>query len=107
MAIDGVTGAVIAGKDGLVLASTLDSDDAEVLAAMAAAAFDASNRYLDQLRAGGVHQALFEARGGAYHVADAGDYLVVVRSALQASLGRIRFELNQASGRHGQRPNRY
>ena len=46
MAIDGVTGALLVGKDGLVVASAMDGEDEELLGAMAAAAYDASGRYI-------------------------------------------------------------
>ncbi len=51
-AIDGVTGALLVGTDGVVRASTLPREEEELLGAMAAAAFDAANRYIAQLGAG-------------------------------------------------------
>ena len=55
LAIDGVSGALLTGKDGLVVASTLDGEEEELLGAMAAAAYDAAGRYIEQLgvRSGG------------------------------------------------------
>ncbi len=107
-AIAGVSGALLAGKDGVVRASTLPHDEAELLGAMAAAAFDAANRYIPQLGAqagaGAVRHALFETAGGAVQVADAGDTLIVVRSSQQATLGRIRLELLRATGQLARRP---
>jgi predicted regulator of Ras-like GTPase activity (Roadblock/LC7/MglB family) len=103
MAISGVTGALLAGKDGVVRASTLPHEEAELLGAMAAAAFDAANRYISQLNAGGARHALFETPSGAVQVADAGDALIVVRSS-QAALGRVRLELLRATGQLARRP---
>ena len=97
MAIDGVTGVLLVGKDGLVVASTMENEDGELLGAMAAAAYDASARYIDQLGIGDVRHALFEAPGGTVQVTDGGDLLVVVRSAYSANIGRIRMEAGQAS----------
>jgi len=37
MAIEGVTGALLVGKDGLVIASTMEGEAEELLSAMAAA----------------------------------------------------------------------
>lgn len=96
MAIDGVTGALLAGKDGLVVASTMEGEDEEILGAMAAAAYDASGRYIDQLNMGDVRHVTFETPGGAVHVSDGGDMLVVVRSVHEANLGRIRIEMLRA-----------
>jgi predicted regulator of Ras-like GTPase activity (Roadblock/LC7/MglB family) len=101
LAIEGVTGALLVGRDGLVRASTLSGEEEELLAAMAAAAYDTGRRYIDQLGMGTLRHTLFETPSGAVLVADAGDALVVVRSASHAHLGRIRLELTQARGRLG------
>lgn len=97
--IEGVTGALFVGKDGLVVASTMEGDDEELLGAMAAACFDSSVRYIEQLGMGSVRYALFETPGGVVQVADGGDVLIAVRSTIQAGLGRIRMELSQAARR--------
>lgn len=95
--IEGVNGALFAGKDGLVVASTLEGEDEEVLGAIAAAAFDASGRYIEQLGMGAVRYILFETPAGTVQVADAGEMLVVVRSTNRAGTGRIRLELTRAA----------
>jgi uncharacterized protein len=96
MAIDGVTAALLVAKDGMVRASTLAGEEEELLGAMAAAAFDAANRYIGQLGAGNLGHAFFETASGAVLVADLGDVLAVARCADRARLGRIRLELLQA-----------
>lgn len=95
--IEGVTGTLLVGKDGLVVASTMEGEDEEYLAAMAAACFDASTRYIEQLGMGDVRHAMFETPGGVVQITDAGDVLIVVRSNYHASIGRIRMESGQAS----------
>ncbi len=97
MAVEGVVGALLAGKDGLVVASTLDGEDEELLGAMAAAAYDAAGRYIEQLGVGDIRHATFEAPGGIVLVTDGGELLIVVRCTVQANLGRIRMESGQAS----------
>ncbi len=97
MAVDGVTGVLLVGKDGLVVASTMDGDEEELLGAMAAAAYDAAGRYIEQLGMGDVRHALFETPGGTVQVTDGGDLLIVVRCSFHASIGRIRMEAGQAS----------
>jgi predicted regulator of Ras-like GTPase activity (Roadblock/LC7/MglB family) len=104
MAIDGVTGALLAGKDGVVRASMLPHEEAELLGAMAAAAYEAATRYIPQLGAGVVRHALFETPSGAVQVAESGDTLIVVRSSQQAAFGRIRLELLRATGQLARRP---
>jgi predicted regulator of Ras-like GTPase activity (Roadblock/LC7/MglB family) len=95
--IDGVTGALLVGKDGLVVASTLEGEDEEFLGAMAAACLDASGRYLGQLGMGEVRHAIFETPGGVLQVTDAGDLLLVVRTSQHSNMGRIRAECGHAS----------
>ena len=97
MAIDGVTGALLVGKDGLVIASTMEGEAEEMLGAMAAAAFDAAGRYIDQIGMGDVRHTIFETPAGAVQVTDGGDLLIVVRSSHTANLGRIRMEAQHAS----------
>lgn len=103
LAIEGVSGALLVDKQGLVMAATLDGDECEVLGAMAAAAYDAAGRYIDQLGLGPVRHTIFETRAGSVQVADGGDVLVVVRCADTASLGRVRIEATRAGEQLQQR----
>jgi predicted regulator of Ras-like GTPase activity (Roadblock/LC7/MglB family) len=97
LAIDGVTGALLTGKDGLVVASTLDGEEEELLGAMAAAAYDAAGRYIEQLGVGDIRHATFETPGGTILVTDGGEMLIIIRCNVQANLGRIRMEAGSAS----------
>ncbi|MBF6590936.1 MAG: roadblock/LC7 domain-containing protein [Ktedonobacterales bacterium] len=99
MAIEGVNGALLVGKDGLVTASTIDGEDEELLGAMAAASYDATCRYIEQLGMGEVRHAIFETLGGTIQVTDGGELLIVVRSMNSAHLGRIRIEAEHAGQR--------
>jgi predicted regulator of Ras-like GTPase activity (Roadblock/LC7/MglB family) len=99
MAIEGVTGALLVGKDGLVTASTMESDEEELVGAMAAATYDATSRYIEQLGMGEVRHSIFETPGGIVQLTDGGDVLIVVRAANAASLGRIRVEATRAAQR--------
>lgn len=94
--IEGVTGALLVGKDGLVVASTLVGEDEEFLAAMAAACHDATQRYIDQIGMGEVAHAMYEMPGGVVQVTDSGELLIVVRSTSSANMGRVRAECRQA-----------
>lgn len=95
MEIEGVTGALFVGRDGMVVASTLAGDEEELLGAMVAACFDSSERYIGQVGLGTVRYALFETPGGSIQVADAGEVLIAAQANPQAGLGRIRLELGQ------------
>lgn len=98
LSIEGVTGALLVGTDGIVRASTLPREEEELLGAMAAAAFDAANRYVAQLGAGPARVALFEITSGTLMVAAAGDALIAARTTQSAAIGRVRLELLRASG---------
>jgi predicted regulator of Ras-like GTPase activity (Roadblock/LC7/MglB family) len=97
MDVEGVTGALIAGKDGLVIASAVEGQEEELLGAMVAACFDSSLRYVEQLGMGPVRYAHFETAGGVVQFADGGQTLVVAQATPQAGLGRIRLELQRAA----------
>ncbi|MFI5273136.1 MAG: roadblock/LC7 domain-containing protein [Ktedonobacterales bacterium] len=94
--LEGVTGAMLVGKDGLVVASTMEGEDEEFLAAMAAACYDASLRYIEQLGMGEVWHMMYEMPGGIVQVTDSGELLIVVRSSNHANIGRVRAECRQA-----------
>jgi predicted regulator of Ras-like GTPase activity (Roadblock/LC7/MglB family) len=96
LAIESVSAAVIARRDGAIISSTIDGEEAEALGAMGAAAFDSAVRYVGQLSADKLHLALFETASGAVQVGDLGDRLIVVRSSDLTSLGRIRLEIAHA-----------
>jgi predicted regulator of Ras-like GTPase activity (Roadblock/LC7/MglB family) len=96
LAIESVSAAVLARKNGAIVSSTIDGEDAEALGALGAAAFDSAVRYVGQLSAEKLSQTLFETASGAVQVGDLGDTLIIVRSAGHASLGRIRLEIAHA-----------
>jgi predicted regulator of Ras-like GTPase activity (Roadblock/LC7/MglB family) len=96
LAIESVSAAVIARRDGAIISSTIEGEEAEALAAMGAAAIDSAVRYVGQLNADKLRLALFEGARGAVQVGDLGDRLIIVRSSDLTSLGRIRLELAHA-----------
>lgn len=102
MEIQGVTGALFVGRDGLVVASTLAGDEEEMLGAMVAACLDSSERYIGQVGLGTVRYALFETPGGSIQVADGGEVLVAARADPHAAMGHIRLELQQIAKRVAQ-----
>lgn len=105
--VEGVTGALLVGKDGLVVASTLEGEDEEYLSAMAAAGYDAASRYIGQLGMGDIRHSIFETPGGVIQVSDAGDLLIVVRCTSQSNIGRVRIECGHAALRLAERVGSY
>jgi predicted regulator of Ras-like GTPase activity (Roadblock/LC7/MglB family) len=101
--LEGVSGAILVGKDGLVVAGTLDGDDAEVLGAMAAACFSALSHYTEEIGTGEARQAVIEARRGTLSMIEIGDLILVVNTTPQVHLGRVRLEMTRASQRVAER----
>jgi hypothetical protein len=68
LAIESVSAAAIVRRDGAIISSTIDGEEAEALGAMGAAAFDSAVRYVGQLSADKLRLALFEtaARGAGW-----------------------------------------
>ena len=98
--IEGVTRAILVGKDGLIVAgATESSDDEEVLGAMAAACFSAITHYSQEIGSGEMRQAIIESAHGALHLTEVGDLILVVSTQPGVHLGRIRLEMIRA-GQH-------
>lgn len=101
--IEGVTGAILVGKDGLVVAGTTESEDAEVLGAMAAACFSSITRFTEEIGIGEMRKAVIESAHGTLHMAEVGDLILVVNTTPQVSPGRVRHEMARASQRVAER----
>lgn len=101
--IEGVAGAILVGKDGLVVAGTMEGEDAEVLGAMAAACFSAVSRYTEEIGTGEARRAVIEAKHGTLFMIEVGDLILVVNTTPQAHLGRVRLEMSHAGQRVAER----
>ena len=60
--LDDILGAIIVGKDGLIVTGTLHSEDEEVIGAMSAAAFGSITNFLAQMNSGRRFQVMPGAR---------------------------------------------
>jgi len=93
--LDAVIGAVLVGKDGLIVAGALHSDDEEVLGAMSAAVIDSINHYTTQINSGAMRHVIIETQTGMVQLAEVGDLILVVTSNTTGNLGRIRLEMQK------------
>jgi predicted regulator of Ras-like GTPase activity (Roadblock/LC7/MglB family) len=92
--IVGVVQALLVGKDGLIVAGTMNgNEDEEVLGAMAAACFSAMTHYSQEIGTGQMRQAIIQAEHGTLHLTEIGDLILVVNTLPQVNLGRVRFEM--------------
>ena len=93
--LDDVIGAVLVGKDGLIVAGTLHSDDEEVLGAMSAAVIGSINNYTAQINSGEMRHVIIETKTGMVQLAEVGDLILVVTCTVTGNLGRIRLEMQK------------
>lgn len=107
--IAGVAQALLVGKDGLIVAGTMSSnEDEEVLGAMAAACFSAMLHYSQEIGTGELRQAIIQAAHGTLHLTEIDSDLILVVSTLpQVNLGRIRFEMALAGQQLAERVGAY
>lgn len=94
--LDNVSGAILVGKDGLIVSGTLHSEDEEVIGAMSAAAFGSIADYTSQINSSGAHHVLIETQMGTIQLADAGELILVVTTKGSGNIGRIRLEMKKA-----------
>ena len=93
--LDEVIGAVLVGKDGLIVAGALHSDEEEVLGAMSAAVIGSINNYTRQINSGEMRHVIIETQTGMVQLAEVGDLILVVTSHTTGNLGRIRLEMQK------------
>ena len=106
--IEGVIQAILVGKDGLVVAGSVDgNEEEEVLGAMAAACFSAITHYSQEIGTGEMRQTMIQAVHGALHLTEIDDLILVVSTTPQVNLGRIRLEMTRASQRLAERVGAY
>ena len=94
--LSGVYGAVLVGKDGLIVAGTLHSEDEEVIGAMSAAAFGSITNYTSQMKQDAMRHIIIETKSGTIQMEEAGDLILVVTTRGPGNLGRVRIEMKKS-----------
>lgn len=96
----GVTGSMIVGNDGIVIAADLDSGvDSETVGALAASITSNIQKSLDRLETKPLKQVTIEADQGKMFFADAGLGILVVTTEKQCNVGLVRLEMKNAVGK--------
>jgi predicted regulator of Ras-like GTPase activity (Roadblock/LC7/MglB family) len=93
--LDDVSGAILVGKDGLIVSGTLHTEDEEVIGAMSAAAFGSITDYTKRINNGELRHVIVETEKGALQLEEAGDLILVVSTHSSSNLGRVRFEMKK------------
>jgi predicted regulator of Ras-like GTPase activity (Roadblock/LC7/MglB family) len=94
--LDDVLGAILVGKDGLIVTGTLHSEDEEVIGAMSAAAFGSITNFISQMSSGAMHRIIIETENSTIQLEEVGDLILVVSSQAGGNMGRIRLEMKKA-----------
>ena len=94
--LDEITGAILVGKDGLIVTGALHSEDEEVLGAMSAAVFGSIANYTKQINSGEIQHVIVETSTGSVQLAEVGDLILVVTTRPGTNLGRVRLEIKKA-----------
>lgn len=96
--LDEVLGAILVGKDGLIVTGTLHSEEEEVIGAISAAAFGSISNYANQVNSssGSIRHVMIEAQNCTIQLAEVGDLILVVTTQTPSTLGRVRLEMKKA-----------
>lgn len=100
--LDEIANAILIGKDGLIVAGALQSDDEEMLGATSAAVFDSLANFTTRANGGGTRHAIIETEKGTIQFAEVGELILVVTTHTVSNLGRVRMEMKKASHRIGE-----
>jgi len=95
--LDEVKNAILVGKDGLIVAGVMRSEDEEMLGALSAAAFGSISNYTTQVNTGDAHQVMIETKAGVVYMQEAGDLILMVLTHGTGNPGRVRLEMKKAS----------
>lgn len=93
----GVTGSMVVGNDGIVIAANLDeSFEGEAIGALAASITSNIQKSLERLESTPLRQVTIEAEEGKLFFTDAGLGILVVTTEKQVNIGLIRLEIKNA-----------
>ena len=93
----GVTGSMIVGNDGIVIAADLETGfDSETVGALAASITTNIRKSLERLDTSPLEQVTIEADQAKLFFTDAGMGILVVTTAQEVNIGLVRLEIKHA-----------
>lgn len=96
----GITGSMIVGKDGIVIAADLNAQfEEETIGALAASITSTVQKSLDRLDTTPLKQVTVEADNAKLFFCDAGIGLLVVITEPEVNIGLVRLEVKNAIGK--------
>ena len=94
----GVTGSMVVGNDGIVIAADLDeSFEGETIGALAASITSNIQKSLDRLESTPLKQVTIEADEGKLFFTDIGMGILVVTTEKRVNIGLIRLQIKNAT----------
>lgn len=93
--LDEIIGALIIGKDGLIVSGALPGDEEDMLGAMSAAIFGSIANYTLQAVHGETQHVIIETHTGTIQFAGVGDLILVVTTGTNSNAGRVRLEMKK------------
>src|SRR5262245_45497045 len=96
----GVTGSMLVGQDGIVIAADLNTGvEDDTVGALAAAITTNVQKSLERLRQTPMRQVTIEAEKGKIFLADVGKGILVVTTDPRVNIGLVRLEIKNAASR--------
>lgn len=96
----GITGSMVVGNDGIVIAADLDERfEGETIGALAASISSNIQKSLERLESSPLKQVTIEADEGKMFFTDAGLGILVVTTETNVNVGLIRLEIKNAISR--------
>ena len=98
----GISGSMVVGNDGIVIAADMDTSfDEETVGALAASITSNIQKSMNRLEQTPLSQVTIEASSGKLFFADAGIGTLVVTTEKQVNIGLIRLEIKNAISKLG------
>lgn len=94
--LDEVKNAILVGKDGLIVAGIMPSEDEEMVGALSAATFGSVSNYTTQVNSGDACQVMIETKAGIVYMQEADDLILMVITRGTGNPGRVRLEMKKA-----------
>lgn len=93
----GITGSMVVGNDGIVIAADLESGfEGDTVGALAASITQSIQKSLDRLRTSPLSQVTIEAEDAKLFFSEAGLGILVVTAEKDVNIGLIRLEIKNA-----------
>lgn len=96
----GITGSMLVGNDGIIIAADLDTSfQDETVGAMAASIISTVQKSLERLKSTHLKQVTIEAEQGKLFLTDVGFGILVVTTETNVNVGLVRLEIKNTASK--------